>query len=121
MCIAKPIPKDNLLTQKPFDMQLNVHSIQFKADSKLIDFIQERVDKLEQFFDHIITGEVFLKVEKSDDTRNKIAEIRIHIPGKELFAKRQCKTFEEGIDETVEALRRQLMKSKGKRRLNLAS
>lgn len=102
-------------------MQLNVHSIQFKADQKLITFIEEKVDKLEQFFDNIITGEVFLKVEKSEDTKNKIAEIRIHIPGKELFAKRQCKTFEEGIDESVEALRRQLLKSKGKRKVRMAS
>jgi putative sigma-54 modulation protein len=102
-------------------MQLNVHSIQFKADQKLIDFTQEKVDKLQQFFDNIITGEVFLRLEKSEDTKNKVAEIRIHIPGKELFAKRQCKSFEEGVDEAVEALRRQLMKSKGKRRERLAS
>lgn len=102
-------------------MQLNVHSIQFKADQKLISFVQEKVDKLEQYFDHIITGEVILKLEKSEDTKNKVSEIRIHIPGKELFAKRQCKSFEEGVDETVEALRRQLMKSKGKRRVRMAS
>ncbi len=102
-------------------MQLNVHSVQFKADQKLIAFAEERVDKLEQFFDNIISGEVFLRVEKSDNTKNKLAEIRIHIPGKELFAKRQCKSFEEGIDETVEALRRQLMKTKGKRRVKVAS
>lgn len=102
-------------------MQLNVHSVQFKADQKLIAFTEEKVDKLEQFFDNIISGEVFLRLEKSDDTKNKLAEIRIHIPGKELFAKRQCKTFEEGIDETVEALRRQLMKTKGKRRVKVAS
>lgn len=102
-------------------MQLNVHAVQFKADQKLIAFAEERVDKLEQFFDNIISGEVFLRVEKSEDTKNKLAEIRIHIPGKELFAKRQCKSFEEGIDETVEALRRQLMKTKGKRRVKVAS
>ena len=102
-------------------MQLNVHTVQFKADQKLIAFTEEKVDKLEQFFDNIISGEVFLRLEKSDDTKNKLAEIRIHIPGKELFAKRQCKSFEEGIDETVEALRRQLMKTKGKRRVKAAS
>lgn len=102
-------------------MQLNVHSIQFKADEDLITFIHEKVDKLDQYFDSITSGEVFLKVEKSDDTKNKIAEIKINIPGKELFAKRQCKSFEEGIDESVEALRRQLLKSKGKRKVRMAS
>ncbi|TVR38949.1 MAG: ribosome-associated translation inhibitor RaiA [Cryomorphaceae bacterium] len=102
-------------------MHLNVHSIQFKADRKLINFVEDRVDKLGLFSDNIISGEVFLRLEKSEDSKNKISEIRLHIPGKELFAKRQCKSFEEGIDEAVEALRRQLMKSKGKRRVRMAS
>lgn len=102
-------------------MQLNVHSIQFKADKSLLTFIHGKVEKLDQYFDNITNGEVFLRVEKSDDTKNKVAEIKISIPGKELFAKRQCKSFEEGIDESVEALRRQLLKSKGKRRVRLAS
>lgn len=102
-------------------MHLNVHSIQFKADRKLIDFVEDRVDKLGLFADNIISGEVFLRLEKSEDSKNKISEIRLHIPGKELFAKRQCKSFEEGIDEAVEALRRQLMKTKGKRRIRMAS
>jgi len=102
-------------------MQLKVHSIQFKADHKLIDFVQDKVDKLDVFFDNIISGEVFLRLDKSEDMKNKVAEIKIVIPGKELFAKRQCRSFEEGVDETVEALKRQLVKSKGKRNLRMAS
>jgi len=102
-------------------MQLKVHSIQFKADHKLIDFVQDKVEKLDVFFDNIISGEVFLRLDKSEDMKNKVAEIKIIIPGKELFAKRQCKSFEEGVDETVEALKRQLVKSKGKRNLRMAS
>lgn len=102
-------------------MQLKVHSIQFKADTKLIDFVQDKVEKLDSFFDNIISGEVFLRIDKSEDMKNKVAEIKLNIPGKELFAKRQCKSFEAGVDETVEALRRQLLKSKGKRKLKMAS
>jgi putative sigma-54 modulation protein len=102
-------------------MQLKVHSIQFKADHKLIDFVQDKVDKLDVFFDNIISGEVFLRLDKAEDMKNKVAEIKIVIPGKELFAKRQCRSFEEGVDETVEALKRQLVKSKGKRNLRMAS
>ncbi len=60
-------------------------------------------------------GEVFLRLDKSEDKANKIAEVKILIPGKELFAKKQCKSFEEATDTAVEALRRQIKKVKGKR------
>ena len=97
-------------------MQLQVHSIHFDADQKLIDFIQEKVDKLTQFHDQIISGEVFLRLENSDTNENKVAEIKLLVPGKDLFARRQCKSFEEATDDAVEALRRQIKKHKEKMR-----
>lgn len=95
-------------------MQLQVHSIHFDADVKLVNFIQERIKKLEQYYDNIISSEVFLRIDKSDVRDNKITEIKINIPGKEIFAKKQCKSFEEATDGTIEAIRRQIQKYKGK-------
>jgi len=95
-------------------MHVNVHSIQFKADVKLLDFIEGRLHKLEQFHDKLIGAEVFLKIEKNAQLGNKVAEIKVHLPGKELFAKRQSASFEESTDQVVEALRRQIRRSKGK-------
>ncbi|MBK7130402.1 MAG: ribosome-associated translation inhibitor RaiA [Crocinitomicaceae bacterium] len=95
-------------------MDLQVHSLHFDADKKLIDFVNGRVTKLGTYFDKIISGEVILKLDKSDDSENKVAEIKLMIPGKELFAKKQCKSFEEATDLACEALRRQVDKHKGK-------
>lgn len=95
-------------------MQISVHSIQFKADGKLIDFIKSKLGKLENFHDKLISAEVFLKLDKNHEEGNKITEIKINIPGKELFAKRQSPSFEEATDRVVEALRRQIKKAKGK-------
>lgn len=95
-------------------MKLKVQSIHFNADRKLLSFIQEKVDKLSHFYDNIINGEVFLKLDKSESTENKVAEIKLNIPGKILFAKEQCKTFEEATDLVIEALRRQINKHKEK-------
>ncbi len=95
-------------------MKVKIHSIHFDADQKLINFVQEKVDKLDHYFDQIIDGEVFLKIDNADNNENKIAEIKLSIPGNNLFAKKQCKTFEEAIDSVVEALRRQIRKKKGK-------
>jgi len=91
-----------------------VHSIHFKADQKLIDFINEKVTKLQLFFDQIIVSEVFLRLDKNTEKENKVAEVKILIPGKELFAKKQCKTFEEAADLCVDALKSQVRKHKDK-------
>ncbi len=97
-------------------MKIKVQSIHFTADKKLLQFIEEKVDKLFQFYDSIIDSEVYLRLDKSDNAENKIAEIKINTPGKTLFAKEQCKTFEEATDVAVEALRRQITKHKEKLR-----
>lgn len=95
-------------------MATKVHSIHFDADAKLLDFIEVKVGKLDQFFDNIIGSEVYLKVDNDDSKENKVAEIKVMIPGKELFAKKQCKSFEEATDLAVDALKRQIKKHKGK-------
>ncbi|MEP7168439.1 MAG: ribosome-associated translation inhibitor RaiA [Bacteroidota bacterium] len=97
-------------------MKLKIQAIHFNADQKLLAFIQEKVDKLLHFYEDIVGGEVYLKIDKSNDLENKITEIRIQTPGKVLFAKEQCRTFEEATDSAVEALRRQITKHKEKMR-----
>ncbi len=95
-------------------MDIQIHSIRFDADVKLLNFIRNKIEKLVQFYDDIIGSEVFLRVENSQDPENKVVEIKLTIPGNELFAKRQTKTFEASTDLAVEALRRQIRKHKTK-------
>lgn len=95
-------------------MKLQMHSIHFDADQKLLDFAQKKIDKLETFFDRIIDGEVFLRVENDDSRDNKIVEIKLNAPGNQFFSKVKAKSFEAGVDSAVEALRRQLKKHKEK-------
>jgi putative sigma-54 modulation protein len=97
-------------------MKITVQSIHFNADQKLLEFIQKKVDKLDQFFDQIISGEVYLKLENVDDEANKISEIKLIVPGVTMFAKEQCKTFEEATDLAIESLRKQITKHKDKMR-----
>ena len=95
-------------------MKVNVQSVNFNADQKLIDFIQNRLDKLEHFYDKIIYADVFLKVQKTSEKENKITEILLSIPGGDVMVKKTCKKFEECVDESVSALQRQLVKKKEK-------
>ncbi|MEY3398954.1 MAG: hypothetical protein RL220_1548 [Bacteroidota bacterium] len=95
-------------------MQVLVQSIHFDADVKLISFIEEKMNKLSQFHDRITRGEVFLRLDKSDVKENKITEIKLSIPGTDLFARKQCSSFEEATDEALDALRRQIEKHRTK-------
>ena len=97
-------------------MKIRVQSIHFDADSKLLDFIQEKVDKLIHFYDSILGGEVVLRLDKASNLENKIVQISILIPGNDLRAKEQCKTFEEATDLCVNSLTRQIKKHKEKLR-----
>lgn len=95
-------------------MNITTQAIQFKADKKLIDFIQRRADKLDQFYDRFISGECYLKLENVEDEANKVTEFKLNIPGGQLFAKGQAKSFEEATDIAIESVRRQINKHKTK-------
>lgn len=95
-------------------MKLQMHSIHFDADVKLLDFIQKKMDKLDTYYDRIIDGEVFLRLENGDRVNNKVVELKVNIPGQTLFSKEQSNSFEAAADSGVEALRRQIKKFKEK-------
>ena len=95
-------------------MKLKFQSLDFTASQELTDFIKNKVAKLEYFYDEIICSEVCLKLDKSDTKENKVCEIRLAIPGNDLLASAQCKTFEEAAAQCVEALEKQIKKRKTK-------
>ncbi|WP_140938250.1 ribosome hibernation-promoting factor, HPF/YfiA family [Sphingobacterium lumbrici] len=102
-------------------MNITVQSIKFDADQKLVDFIKKRANKLDQYLDNIIEGACYLRLENVEDEANKIVELKLNIPGNQLFAKSQAKTFEEATDIAVESLRRQINKHKTKTRTNASN
>ena len=94
-------------------MKVQVHSIHFDADIKLIDFIQKKLNKLETFYDRMVDGEVFLRL-NNEGKENKTVEIKLRVPGNLLFAIEKAKSFEEATDLAADALRVQLTKFKAK-------
>ncbi|NJB70660.1 putative sigma-54 modulation protein [Saonia flava] len=98
-------------------MKVNVQSVNFTADGKLIDFIQNRMDKLDVFYDRVIDSNVYLKVENTSSKENKIVEIKVHVPKDKYVVKKQCKSFEEAVDIACSSLERKLVKRKEKQRL----
>ena len=95
-------------------MNIKMHSIRFDADQKLVEFINTKVKKLPNVYDDILGAEVFLRLDKDADRENKLVEIKLDVKGQSVFAKKQCKTFEEATDQSIDALKRQLLKRKEK-------
>ena len=95
-------------------MKVNVHAVNFNVDRKLVDFVQERLDKLEKYYDKVVSSEVFLKLDNTSDKENKIVEVKILVPGDDFLVKKQSKSFEAAVDMSVESLERLLMKRKEK-------
>lgn len=95
-------------------MKITINSVHFKADKKLEDFITQKVEKVCSKHSDVIGSEVTLKLDNTDTPENKIADIRIILKGNDLFASKVSKTFEESVDNAIDALKKQLEKYKGK-------
>ncbi len=96
-------------------MKINIQTVHFDADQRLEDFVYDRLDKLMGRYKKVIRADVTLRLNKDLAQDNKVAEIRLEIPGNNLFVKKQSKSFEEAADSAVEVLLRQLEKYKDKR------
>jgi ribosomal subunit interface protein len=97
-------------------MEIRIQSIHFDATAALEKFIEKKVSKLEQFYDDILEAEVILKVVKPESALNKEAQLKIKVSGTEMYASKLSDTFEESVDDAVEALQKQLLKFKEKSR-----
>jgi putative sigma-54 modulation protein len=95
-------------------MNINIQSVHFDADKKLLEFINKKVSKLSLFYDGIINSDVILRLDKNNEKENKITEIKIKGRKGEFFAKKQCNTFEEATDLACDALKSQIKKFKEK-------
>ena len=93
-------------------MNVKIQSVKFDADKKLIDFVNAKMSKLERFAEDAVGAEVIMKVDKDNDHGNKVVTIILSVPGNDLVAEERAKTFEEALDESIEALKKQIAKHK---------
>ncbi len=95
-------------------MKVRFHSVNFTADIKLYNFVQMKLNKLDVFCDRILSADAYFKVEPMSDKGNKLVEIKLRVPGKELMVKKYSRSFESAIDQARDALKKALIKYKDK-------
>lgn len=100
-------------------MKVHTEAVHFTADNKLIEFIEKKLSKLDQYFDRIQEARVSLKLENSGQIKDKKVEVRLSVPGDTLVAKDSGKTFEAATDQAAKALKRQLIRYKERMRAGI--
>ena len=95
-------------------MKVHTEAVQFKADAKLLAYVEQKLNKLEHYFGRIIDAQVILKLENTGQVKDKVAEIKLNIPGVSLFSCETKKTFEASVAAGVENIRRQLKRQKSR-------
>ncbi|MBL7717387.1 MAG: ribosome-associated translation inhibitor RaiA [Flavipsychrobacter sp.] len=96
-------------------MNVQIQTVHFDADQKLIDYVNAKIEKLQTFHDRIVGVEVYLKLDNlSQQVRDKIAEIKVHVPKHSFFVKHASKTFEESFGLAFDSMVNQVKRQKGK-------
>jgi len=94
-------------------MNVQIQSVHFDADTKLIEYVNRKLEKLTVFSDRIIQVNVFLKLDNGSQViKDKIAEIRVHVPRHNFFVKSTSKSFEESFDNAFDSIVNQIKRNK---------
>lgn len=94
-------------------MNVQIQTVHFDADNKLMDFVKQKVEKLRTFHDRIIGIEVYLKLDNvAHQIKDKIAEIKVYVPKHSYFVKHQSKTFEESFGLAFDSMVNQIKRQK---------
>ena len=92
---------------------INVKSLKFDADQKLLDYVEKKVGKIEKFFDNL--GDIDVTLSLSPEPDNKNVRLQTRFPGEDLVIERHAKTFEEAVTEAVDAMKEKIVRVKEKR------
>ena len=95
-------------------MNVQIQSVKFDASTKLIEFIEKKLAKLDRVAEEATGVDVVLKLEKDDEKGNKIVVITLRMPGGDIRVEEQAHTFEEAVDIAKDVLKRQIEKRKDK-------
>ena len=96
-------------------MNVNIKTVHFDAASNLLEHVNKKIKKLNNFHDRITTIDVYLKLDNvSHQIKDKIAEIKVKVPRYAFFSKESSKSFEESFDAALDSIIEQIKRKKDK-------
>jgi putative sigma-54 modulation protein len=91
-------------------MKLTTTARHFDASPDLVEYTERKLAKLKRFFDHILTVDVIMTVEKF----RHIAEVNVHVNGHDFTVKEESEDMMTSVDKATKHLERQMKRFKGK-------
>ena len=96
-------------------MNVQIQTVHFDADSKLLEHVQAKIEKLKTFHDRIVSVEVYLNLDNvAHQIKDKVAEIKVYVPKHSYFVKHSSKTFEESFERAFDSMVNQVKRQKEK-------
>ena len=96
-------------------MDVKIQTVHFDGDEKLIELVRKKIEKLNTFHDRITKVDVFLKLDNIVHAlKDKVVELRVHVPKYDFFVKASSKSFEESFDSAYMSIVNQLKRKKQK-------
>lgn len=94
-------------------MDIIIQSLGFTAGEELETFVQERLEKFNKE-SKIIRANVTLFIGPETKQDKYCCEIRLEVPGNDLFVKKNSDSFEKAIVSAADALQRSRQRAKDK-------
>ena len=93
-------------------MTVNFQYVNTDVSSTLSAFIEDKLRKLAEKFEFLISAQVYVKHDNKDYEAGKICNVELSLPGPRIFATSNERTYEFAVTETINDLERQLEKRK---------
>lgn len=93
-------------------MTVNFQYVNIDVSDTLSALTEEKLEKLTNKFEFLISAQVYFKNDDKDHESGKICNIELSLPGPRIFAKSNKNNYEKAMTETINDLTRQLKKRK---------
>lgn len=96
-------------------MDTNYNYVHVKASERLEEYTNEKLDKLKERYEFLVSADVYFKTEKSaSNDQGRVCEIQLSLPGPQIFASSNEENFDMAVSKTINDLKKQLQKKKEK-------
>lgn len=97
-------------------MDKTIQPVNFNASQDLLIHVGEIFDKLDKFNDKIVSADIYLKSLRETPTKEKKIEVRLFIPGKDIFIEQQADSFISAAQQAFDRLKVIIIKDKEKQK-----
>lgn len=95
-------------------MKINLQTVGFTPNEHLVAYVNEKLNKLDTYYDQIIAADVYMKIDNNNSKDNKVLDVRLEVPGDDIVVSKKGQAYEECVDLAADTLKKLIIKRKEK-------